>query len=621
VSSVLASPPALEIVEVPAPAAAVRRRRGAAPSLGRAPEALALSCAGVLLVALAYGRGRTGGAYAMPLYWVGQLLVFGPVAARMLARRLAGTGEAFALTIGLAVNQYLLKWAYSPDQFRFPDELQHWVSTTTLVETGQLFHANHALPAAVHFPALEEMCAAVVAMSGMSVTNAGLILAGVAHVVFVGALFMLARRTGVGPAVAGTACVIYATGIHYLFFDSMYIYQTAALPFLVLAVWASRRWRVADRMTWPFGVFGAVSIVVVSVSHHVTALVTVATLALIAACEFVAGRRARPRETLLLALVGLATVAAWFGLVARDVVGYLGMPLLLMLGAVARLAGHRAAAAAPAGGGGQLWTLAVQAAGLLVLLGVFALWSYPVVRAGRRSAWQYALLVGGVLFFAANGLRFVGAQGPELAGRAATFTYLPMSLLAATAVRRFGLRAQGGVWRRVLAGRIVVGTLALLLLALGARVGGWPPLWALLPGPYLVSGYERSIDPDGVAAARWMAQALPHGQRVAADSTGWNLVSTYGRQDPVGEASALYYATTWDTPSEQLRQRLAVDYLWVDLRLTRQTPWSGAYFPVDPQAGRHPAPMSMAVLTKFDHVPGISRIYDGGPIRLYALEK
>ena len=35
-----------------------------------------------------------------------------------------------------AVNQYLLKWMYSPDQFRFPDELQHWLATSIINESG-----------------------------------------------------------------------------------------------------------------------------------------------------------------------------------------------------------------------------------------------------------------------------------------------------------------------------------------------------------------------------------------------------------------------------------------------------------------------------------------------------
>jgi hypothetical protein len=596
--------------------ATARRRWATLPLFGRAPEVLALSCVGVLLVAWAYARARTGGPHAMPLYWTGQVVVFVPVAARMLSRRLTGGPEAFALVIGLAVNQYLLKWAYSPEQFRFPDELQHWASTATLVETGQLFHTNHALPAAVHFPALEEICAAVVAMTGLSITTAGLLVAGVAHLVFVGAVFMLARRTGTSTAVAGLACVIYATGMHYLFFDSMYIYQTAALPFLVLAIWASRCWRVSDRRTWPFGLLGLASIALVGVSHHITAFFTIGALALIAACELGFGGKPRQWATLVLAVVAAASIAAWIWLVARDVVDYLAEPMSAIINTHRQLT-DRSGSNVQSGSDTPLWPLAVQAAGLLVLLIAFARIGYLAVRSRQRDPWQWALFAGGLLFFGSNGLRLVGAQGPELAGRAVTFTYLPMSLLAAAAVP--GWRRRGNRLYRAFANRTAVGTLALTLLMVGARGGGWPPSWAQLPGPYLVSGYERSIDPAGVSAARWMARRLPRGQRVAADSTGWTLSSTYGREDPVGEASALYYATTWNAATQQLSWDLDINVVWVDLRMSQQTPKSGAYFAQDPQAYTHKTPISRSLLTKFDQVPGISRIYDGGPIRLYGL--
>src|SRR4051812_21962742 len=282
------SPPA-----TPAQPEPTTTRRSPLPILGRAPEVLLISCVGVLVVAWGYARGRAGQPGAEALYWLGQALVFVPVAVRLLARRLAGAGEPFALALGLAVNQYLLKWLYTPDQFRFPDELQHWALTTTLVERGRLFVPDPALPAAVHFPGLEEMGAAVVTLTGLPVTAAGLLVAGVAHLTFVGALFVLAHRIFGSAVVAGLSCVVYATGVHYLFFDSMYLYQTAALPFAVLAVWAVKRWRRDDRRTAPFALVGAVSMVVVTVSHHVTALVLVATLGLLAGCERVAGRRRR----------------------------------------------------------------------------------------------------------------------------------------------------------------------------------------------------------------------------------------------------------------------------------------------------------------------------------------
>ncbi len=569
--------------------------------LGRAPALLALSSGGVLLVALGYAAGRLGYPGGSALYWAGQLLVFVPVAARVLSRRLASAGEALLLVLGLALNQYVLKWAYSPEQFRFPDELQHWAATRTLLRTGHLFQPNAALPVSVHFPGLEEMGGAVAALTGLPVTTAGMLLAGVLHLLFVATLFMLVRRTGLTVRVAALCCVIYATGLHYLFFDSMYVYQTAALPFFLLAVWAARVYRTGG---WPVSVVGLVAILVTTVSHHVTALALLGTLVLLTGTEVVLRGRRRAGTAGFAAAAALA-IAAWFGLVAREVLSYLALPLHGLLAALTRLATGGEAAGATPTGGSPLWALAVQGVSLLALFGLFLVAARWTLRARVRSPWQWFLLIGALAFFAGSSLRFLGTQGPELAGRASTFTYLPMSIVAAVVLAR---------WRPRFA---PLGLALLALLLIAARVGGWPPTWDQLPGRYLVSGYERGVDPVGLAAASWTRDNLGTGMRVAADLNGYTLVSTYGGQDPVGEASALYDDAPWGLADEEILADLGIDYLWVDARTGQQVPASGALFPQDPHAGQRTAPLSTAQLSKFDELTGADRVYDNGSVRIY----
>jgi hypothetical protein len=112
----------------PAPVAVARmespRFTVAVAQLGPAPWVLLVSSAGVLLVAQAYAGGRSGAGWAQAAYWAAQVLVFAPVLLRLVSRA-TSVVEAYTLVIGLAVNQYLLKWLYSPEQLRFPDELQH----------------------------------------------------------------------------------------------------------------------------------------------------------------------------------------------------------------------------------------------------------------------------------------------------------------------------------------------------------------------------------------------------------------------------------------------------------------------------------------------------------------
>jgi hypothetical protein len=250
--------------------------------------------------------------------------------------------------------------------------------------------------------------------------------------------------------------------------------------------------------------------------------------------------------------------------------------------------------------------------------------------------WRWAALVGAGLFFAGNGVRFLGQSGPELAGRLSTFTYVPMSIIAAIALVRAPRllprrNAQGQLFRgapapdappptgRRLTTRILLGSLGVTLLMVSARVGGWPPTWEMLPGPYLVAGFERSVDEPGIAATDWTRTALGPGHRVTGDVSAVFLAATYGRQDPVRESAALFYADRWGLDQDDLARLLDIDYLVVDRRLSTQLPALHAYFEHDPQAGRHTRPLTAAQLAKFDDVSDIDRLYDNGDIRIYRM--
>ncbi len=618
----------------PAPAPAPAGRRWSMPDLGQAPAVLALSSFGVLLVALAYAGGRDGSSGAMVAYWVGQVVVFTPVVARLLSRRLMGVSESFLLVMGLAINQYFLKWMYSPDQFRFPDELQHWLATTILLESGELFQPNPALPPAVHFPGLAEMGAALASMTGLPVTAAGLLVAGVAHLLFVAGLYAVVLRATRSAAIAGVSCVVYATSLHYLFFNSMYLYATAALPFLMLAVWATRRWRAGGG--WPFAATALVAMFGATASHHVTAFMMVATLSLLGAVEWLFGGRPRRWAALIMPAAALAIVAAWIGLVAEDVIAYLGAPIDQIGSTIAVLMGDQPAEASAAPAPVSLVQLGIQGLGLLVLFALYLGVGRDMLQKRDRDAWRWATLIGGGLFFAGNGVRFLGESGPEIAGRLSTFTYVPISIVAAVALvqatRLIPRRNAEGQWlrgvplppappatgaRRI--ARIVAGSAAITLLMVAARVGGWPPTWEMLPGPYLAAGFERSVDAHGIAATDWTRTTLGPDNRVGGDITTIFLASTYGRQDPVREVAPLFYSERWGLADEELVEQLGLEYLVVDQRLGAQRPAESSYFEYDPDAATRMNPIPAARLSKFDSVIDVDRLYDNGTIRIYRM--
>ncbi|MEV4640916.1 hypothetical protein AB0J80_26610 [Actinoplanes sp. NPDC049548] len=603
--------------------------------LGHAPAVLTISALGVLMVALAYAGGRVSTGNAPYAYWLGQVVVFTPVVVRLLSRRMAGAAESFLLVMGLALNQYLLKWMYSPDQFRFPDELQHWLATTIIVESGKLFQPNPALPPAVHFPGLAEMGAAVSSMTGLPVTAAGVIVAGVAHLVFVSVLFAAVLRASNSPAVAGVCCATYATALHYLFFNSMFLYQTAALPFFMLTIWATRRWRAEGG--WPFVTLAVCAAALTTVSHHVTAFALVITLLLLAVVEL-AVQRPRQWKALVMPAVALVVVAVWMLTVARDVLGYLEAPVEQVGQTISNLINGRSEASSTTAAV-SVGQLVVQGSGLLGLFVLYAALVRDMIHRRDRDSWRWAAVIGGAVFFAGNGVRFLGQNGPEIAGRLSTFTYVPISILAAIALVR-GVQiipakdAEGRRWRWRAAApaidvvvpggwnlysRVAAGSAMITLLMIGARAGGWPPLGSILPGPYLAGGFERSVDVYGVDTAEWERRTLGHGNRIGGDVTSVSLASTYGRQDPVREVGPLYYADDWGLDEEQFVSDLAIQYLVVDKRLSEQLPEGEAYFENDPNAGSITRPLTTTQIAKFDSLTDVDRLYDNGTVRVYRL--
>jgi len=591
------------------------------PSLADAPAYLLLSAVGVAVVAISYYLGRTHSAYGDIAYWIGQLLVVGPIAARAVVRRSLPTGQAFVLAIGLAVEHYLLKWLYSPDQLRFPDELQHISATQIINDTGLLMQPNPALPVAASFPGLAEIGSAVSLLTGLPIPVCGMIIAGLGRLVFVAALFALILRATGRPRAALLACLAYSTSAHYLFFNAMFLYQAGALAFAMVSLWAT--YRLRQSASFGLTVIALGSAAATIVTHHVTGLFLCVALLGLGLAGLLS--RERVKRPFAIALLTAMSAVAWVAFPARAVIAYFSAPLnravdglrtALAGGATEHTAGYRA----------PLTETAIQAATLLILLGFVLVTARSMRREARQTAFTWLLLLASFSYFASSALRFLGAQGPEMAGRAGTFTFLPLAVLIALRSdqwlaqrpnlegtgRRSVRRTRTSTPRRA----VLVATFVLLL-TVAARVGGWPPGWERLPGKDIVSGFESAVTPTRVHAAQWSRAWLGSGHRMGADITGWTLVSGYGHQDPVTEVSALWDTSTWTLADQAALSNHGVDFLWVDWHLTEQPPITGGLFLADPANGTRATPVPAANLEKFDTITSIRRAYDDGTIRIY----
>jgi hypothetical protein len=583
----------------------------------RTAIAVAVMAAGVLLVSASYAAGRAGAGGAAhgaagAAFWLGEAVIFAVPTALALGRRELADAQAGWLAVALAAATYLVKYVYSPSFFRFPDEFLHLRTLTSLLASHHLFGVNNALPVSPGYPGLEIVTSGLMDLTGLGVFPAGLIVAGLAHLVFTAALYTLFRLVGGTSRIGLAAVTVYAANPHYQVFDAIFGYQTLALAFFALALLAiyqaTRPGTGRPRMITAW-VLAVIFTAATAVTHHITSYVLVGTVVLIAAASLLAGGRKNLAAPACFAAGAVALVVLWTWRFAPGTVSYLSPAVSQFADGVrSALSGHPATTAASTALPEPAGEKAVSYALALLLMAVIPVGWRQVWRTQRDNAWALALAAGAAAYYPCVALPFVSSDGSEFAGRLLTFVYIPVGYTLAvaltarplTSLRRAGAAAAAGI---LLAGGISM---------------GWPPWWERLPGSYVVDGFESGVTGESVAAANWAADALPPRQRIAADYINNLLVGTIGNQDPVNGVAVLYCSGDWSLTDSVFARLQAINYLVVDLRTSRYRPPDGDIFQ---QAGGCPAPLPPADLAKFDAVPGMTRVYDSGNIIVYRLSE
>ncbi|HEX8067870.1 MAG TPA: hypothetical protein VF520_15225 [Thermoleophilaceae bacterium] len=591
------------------PSPPARRPRGDGRRLDPTRAAL-LACAiaaGLMVVAFADVVARDGDAGAHALLWAGLLAIFVPALVHAWSAPPRAEAVLGVVLLGLAL--YLVKVLHSPLHFTFHDEFSTLRTTVDIERSGTLFESNPLIQVHPFYPALELVTSAVASVTGLSTFVSGLIVIGVLRVALMAALFLI-FESATSTRVAALATVLYACNPNFVFFDSQWAYESFALPLaLVVAAMAARGGRSA-RLAIPI-------VVALCLSHPLTSIALTAFLVVWAGIETWTARRGggrARRELWVLALVGAVCMTLWATLVARSLGGYLGpvigdagsslADLLLGESGPKRIFGAAGAADTP-----LLERAAGFAAVLLALAGIAL---------GARAVWRRfeplaaALVTVALAYPLTLPLRLTEA-GTEISNRASEFVFVGVALLGALALverRRAAFAtplvvAAAGI---AFVGGVVIGT---------AR-------WARLPGGYLVSADERSVEPEGRLAARWARQELGTRNRIFADRVNGLLMGSIGLQDPqVGEilgrpVSELLTAPTVD---DDVRLAISADrigYLVVDKRLATGLPEVGFYFErEEPGAYRHRRPLGLGGLVKYDLVCPVGRAFDSGDLVVY----
>lgn len=591
----------------------------AAGGAGWLPVLCFLAASGLLLVSVAYMAARQEAAWAPALFWAALLLIYLPVVARLLSNG-ASRGERLGLVLMLGIAMYLVKVLRNPTGFGFHDELLHWSTADDIITSGHLFGESPMLVVSPLYPGLEVVTAALAQLSGLDIFGAGIVVVGAARVVLVLALYLLFEGVTQSARVAGLATALYMTNPKFIFFNSLFAYESLALPLLVLVLFVmERRSRVSGRTRLSLTMVALLTTFALVTTHHLTSLALVGMLfgwSLVHRLVRTQGDQ-EPDPWGMATLAAGATVV-WFVFVATATIGYLGGPAInTVVGLAEIIAGEEGPKELFTTATGQVapaWERLVGIASVAVVLVALPIGLLTLWRNHRRSA---AVLLGAVAlsYPLTLPLRLVGRA--DISGRAWSFIFLGVALVVALAIWRIALRVRWrAAWRTAVLAPIAVMLVGGLIIGL--------PAWARMPGPYLAGADVRSINAESIAAAQWARSVLGTDNRLAADATNRLLMGSYGGQHVVwgqqgeSELSRVFLSPTFGRTEERLLQDHQVEYVLIDRRLAGVVPISGEYFEKGENLRiRDGRPLDAATLAKFDSLSMVSRVFDSGHVQVY----
>ena len=272
----------------------------------------------------------------------------------------------------------------------------------------------------------------------------------------------------------------------------------------------------------------ALTLAAAAISHHLTSYALVVFLVLWAVIRFglrLRGEGAGQPDPTGMAALGVILCLGWLVYIANIVVGYLAPQVVSSLTEIISLMRGELASKPlfrdPTGQVTPIWERAAAISSTVLILLGLPLGLLQVWRHHQRSAVVLALALVGAVFPAT--LRLPPDPRRGRAVRPGGGHPLHRRRLRPLPRGRLAPRARGGARSNF--------ALCLALLTVffvGEIVVGAGPIWARVPGPYLVGGDNRSIEAEGLAAATWARVWLGPDNRFAADRTNRLLLGSEG---------------------------------------------------------------------------------------------
>lgn len=606
---------------------------------GWAPGLALLSGMSLLLMTHAANMRAGEGNAPSTLFYVAIALSAIPICSRLAWPDVTRT-ERLSLVIIATLMLFGGRLIREPVAFIDHDTMLHWVTANQMLEHHRLFTPNPLLPVSPLFPGIEIVATAIANVTGLPIFEASVLLALVARLVFISAIFLSYELVTGSSLIAGLGCMIYAGSSNFFLFDASFSYEALALSLLgVLVLVMVLAMKEQPFRPLPTVVFVAPLALAISVTHHMTAYVTAGLLVALAVL-LIAQRPMHPRSFMIAgsACVCAAIVSMWPLMRGGSVDGYLGPLFESALAEVTRMltssSGGRVPFQATTGHSLPKWQIFVTIASVVLI--AFGLsrgflralqhagcklklhpWPLSLNLFSYQNTWLVLLTLVTLLWPISIVLRLTAA-GWEIGNRIGPFAYLGIGVIASIGLMSASLRNLRSFPRAVVVG---FGVVMIVNGGIISSAGN-----DLLPRiHYRPAADAASIEPTGISAAEWANAWLGPGNRFISDRVNNLLLATYGQQriltplyDQIEAGPLLLLSETIGKPELELIREHDLGFIMSDLRLTTDLPAFGFYMNPSSEIDRdYRMPLEPELLLKFNDVEGIDRVFDNGNILIF----
>ncbi len=560
----------------------------------------------------------------------------------------------FLFLFGTAL--YIMRILSSTANFHFQDELYTFETTKLIYESGNI-DVRTTFQMSRYYPGLEILVASLTHFAEFSIFSLGKILIGIIHSTILVFVYFFLRNISSSEKLAATGTFIYSTNPLYIFFDSLFAYESLGIFFVVLLLYMismlfkdrsiessieSFKNRSIESFKNRSIELSILTIMVLSalvISHHFSSYMFILFLFVLFAIQnyknielkFQYFQKSYVKYIMLLTIT---LIFGWVTYLANATVIYMADNFFSRFKNIFELSifdGAKKDAFVTSVLPYYEFVIDGIYVPLILLLSISGVYFYISQRKEQRKDERitnyynhitYTLTIYGPMAYILS-LGLIPTSGAELAERMWGFLYIGLSFFIAIT-----LCMKAGIVGHDLLYKIPLFSCIIIIIIAGISIGD-KPIHRVpdLLYPNLVSG-AGSMTTDVYYAADWFRENFGMYNVMAGDRTSSTIFSSYGGQDTEKWHSwEIFLPQKIDINVTSHIEQLRIKYIVVDSRMSKYLAEYGSYFDnVVEYKNIYPAygsqmPLSIESMKKFDGHNMFDKFYDNGNIIIYRIEE